>query len=109
MGWCWKRHRFSCRSMGLPEWLSINSHLRARNMSENEGQNEMGRRKKPDNAELKMKGFDFFFFKGNYNPALRPKEEGSKDYQAGKTKLGACFMDFKVVLCPSKNPEKRSL
>lgn len=48
--------------MGLPEWLSINSHLRARNMSENEGQNEMGRRKKPDNAELKMKGFDFFFF-----------------------------------------------
>lgn len=36
--------------MGLPERLSINSQLRARNKSENEGQNEMGGRKKPENT-----------------------------------------------------------
>jgi len=46
--------------MGLPEQLSVNSQLSARNKSENEGQNEMGRRKKPHNIELKMKGFNLF-------------------------------------------------
>lgn len=62
MGLCRKRRRFSCRSMALTERLSINSQLRARNKSENEGQNEMGRRNKPDNTALKMKG-DLICFK----------------------------------------------
>lgn len=60
MGQCKKRHRFSFRSMGLPEQLSTNSQLRARNKSENEGQSEVGRRKKTHNTELKMKLFDLF-------------------------------------------------
>lgn len=60
MGWCRKRQRFSRRSVEPSEWAGINSQLRAKNKSENEGQNEMGRRKHSDNTELKMKGFGLF-------------------------------------------------
>lgn len=74
-------------------------------MSENEGQNELGRRKKQYNTELKMKGFDLVQ-KETIIQVLGYKEEGSREYQARKAKLRVCFMNFKVVHSPSKNPEK---
>lgn len=68
-------------------------------MSENEGQNELGRRKKPNNTELKMKGFGLVQ-KETLIQFLDLKEESSRECQARKAK--GIFHEFQGCALPFK-------